>query len=110
LEKWVGQRGSKPRVVDDIRSSLKVRIVFTWAQVFIGLVLYAIFWYIFGMMAMQVMGAIDSYYTFLSPFDSTVDLIKKVLAWHPIIAMFGWLLWGILNSTRREPVTYEVSP
>jgi hypothetical protein len=50
--------------------------------------------------------AVEESYTFVSPWDATVVLIKNVIAYHPIIAMVGWLIWGFLNSARREPRAY----
>src|SRR3989337_1739673 len=99
----LGARASRKGVIDDIRSRLKfnkVQIAYVWAMVFMGICIYAMFWFIFGMMLYNVIGSIESAYVFQSPADNTVTLIKNVIAWHPIIAMFGWLLWGILNSMR----------
>ena len=112
---YLGSLGNKSnlrrgKVVDDIRSRLtftKIQIAYVWAMVFMGIVIYSMFWFIFGMMLYNVTAAIESAYTFQSPADNTVTLIKNVIAWHPIIAMFGWLLWGILNSMRRDVRTYE---
>lgn len=84
-----------------------VRIAWVWAMVFLAIIVYASVWFMFGYMVMEIISAIEASYTFTSPLAETVTLLKYVIAWHPIIAMFGWILWGFLNSMRRDVRTYE---
>lgn len=83
-----------------------LRVAWVWSMVFIGIILYAMTWFMFGRIAMEVITAIESTYTFLPPWDSAVAVLKAVIAYHPIIAMIGWIIWGFLNSARREPRAY----
>lgn len=82
------------------------RIAWVWGMVFIGLVVYAMVWFMLGSMVMQVIDAVEAGYTFVGSAADVVTVIKTVIAFHPLLAMFGWLLWGYINSTRRDPRAY----
>jgi hypothetical protein len=77
-------------------------------MVFIGIVLYAMMWFVFGRVIYEVITAMEASYTFPSPAASVVTVIKYVVAWHPILALFGWIIWGYINSSRRSVREYEV--
>lgn len=85
-----------------------VRIAWTWAMVLIGIVLYSMMWFVFGRVAFEVITAMEASYTFPSPAQDIVTLLKYIIAWHPLLAIFGWLLWGYINSSRRSVREYEV--
>jgi len=85
-----------------------VNIAYVWSIVFIAIVLYALVWFVCGYFIMEFIEAIEAAYTFQPPLDSTVDIVKSVVAWHPIIALFGWILWGFLNSLRRDVKSFEM--
>jgi len=36
-----------------------------------------------------------------------VDLVKTVIAWHPLIFIFGMIIWALVNSHKREYVSYQ---
>lgn len=103
-------RGEARMFIPDVRPRVPgpIRIVWVWTMVFLGIVLYAIAWFTLGTAAMAVISAIEGSYTFAAPWSSVVDQIKKVILWHPIFAMIGWLLWGFLNSMKREVRTWQV--
>lgn len=82
-------------------------IAIVWSIVFIGIVLYSFAWFVFGRMLMTLIGSIEASYSFPEPSNNTVEVIKYVIAWHPLVAMFGWILYGLLNSMKRDRVTYE---
>lgn len=83
------------------------RVAYVWAVVFIGIVLYAMTWYIFGWVIMEVVAAVEASYTFTGPLATVVTIIKYVIAFHPIMALFGWIIWGYINSSRRSVREYE---
>lgn len=99
--------GSYP--VDDKPSLRPIRtnVVFVWGLVFLGMALYAMVWFIMGLVLFPVIDGIEAAYTFPTPFDQVVAMLKQVFYWHPILAMFGWLLWGYMNSARRDVQTWE---
>lgn len=82
-------------------------IVWVWAVVLMALVVYSIAWFTLGWAAMEVIDAVEASYTFEEPAANTVTLMKTVIAWHPIIVVFGWILYGYVNSQRRDPRIYE---
>lgn len=86
----------------------RTRIVFTWGLVFIGICIYSMFWFIFGWTTMVIIDAVEAAYTFEEPLSLVIPLVKNVVAWHPLIAMFGWLLYGYLDSMRRERRDYPI--
>lgn len=90
-----------------IKPIFPVKIVMVWSLVFIGIIIYALVWFVFGAVAMTYIEAISESFSFDSPWDNVVTLITNVVLWHPIIAMFGWLVWGFLNSMRRDVTTWQ---
>lgn len=92
----------------EIRSRLPVRVAWVWSVVLIGLVIYAMMYFTFGRVAMEVILSIEASYTFPEPAASVVTVLKYVIALHPLFAMFGWLLWGYIQSSRRSVREYEV--
>lgn len=76
-------------------------------MVFIGMVLYAFIWFVNIYWLMEVINCIENVFSFPPPFDNVVVLIKNLLVWHPIISLFGWILWGYLNSLHRDVRTFE---
>lgn len=86
-----------------------VRIVWVWGMVLMGILLYTMMWFIFGRVVFEVILAMEGAFNFsISPIDNIANLLKYVIAWHPLFAIFGWFLWGYLNSMRREVREYEV--
>lgn len=65
------------------------------------------FWFVFGMTLFQIITAVESAYTFTGTAAQVVDLLKAVVAYHPVFALVGWLVWGYINSSRRSVRTYE---
>ena len=87
-------------------SKFPTRIAFVWAEVFIAIILYSICWFTFGRALFEVITAIETTYTFTGQASFTVDLVKTVVAWHPVLALFGWLIYGYISSSRRSERTY----
>jgi hypothetical protein len=81
-------------------------IIWVWAVCFLSIIVYSIAWFSLGWGFNLFIDAIEASYTFESPTDVTVALLKTVVAWHPIIFVFGMILWALVNSQRREDVTY----
>lgn len=98
------QNGSWER----IRTYFPVRVVMVWVMVFIAIVVYAMAWFTIGSVAMTFINACLNSFDFGSPWTAVVELIKNIILWHPIISLFGWILWGFLNSMRRDVRTWEV--
>lgn len=67
-----------------------------------GMIIYAFMWFIFGAVAQTYIDAIDSAFTFGQPWDQVLEMIEQIIYYHPIISMIGWLIWGFLNSARRD--------
>jgi len=97
----------KNKPVIPSQPNIRSRIIWTWASVMLGLILYAFFWFITGLVLMPIIDIVVASYNFPSSWTSVVTLIRNVILYHPIIAMFGFILWGILNSSRRDTPTWE---
>jgi len=80
----------------------KVRVLYVWAIVFIAMCVYAVAWFTAGMIVMPFIDALTSSYDFGSQWNQVVALIKTLFLWHPIIALVGWIIWGFLNSVKRD--------
>lgn len=76
-------------------------------MVLTGMVIYAFAWFLNLWWLWTFIEAFENSITVDPPFDSVITLLKNVIAMHPLFAMFGWLIWGYINSMRRDVRTYE---
>lgn len=91
-----------------IGSFIPVQIVYVWAMVLMGIVIYSIAWFAVAPVTLTVMDTLTEHITVSNDVYNLVELIKQVILWHPILSIFGWLLWGYLNSMRRDIATWRV--
>lgn len=102
---------NQPRIRENkpqIPKPIKVKIVMVWTMVLLGMVIYALAWFVFGAVAMTFIDAIDNAFTFDAPWDNVVDFVKTIVYWHPVLSLLGWLLWGYANSLKRDIDTWRV--
>jgi hypothetical protein len=82
--------------------------VFVWVFVLLAIVTYAFAYYTIGSVALIFIDAVTNSINFPAPWDSILIIMKNVVYYHPLIALFGWILWGILNSMKRDVRTWEM--
>lgn len=80
----------------------KVRILYVWFLVFLAMGMYAIAWFSVSMMVMPFIDALTSSYSFSDPWDTVVSTVRLLFLYHPIVALIGWILWGFINSVKRD--------
>ena len=80
---------------------MPVRIIFTWTMVGLAIVIYSICWFALSPVVTTVLTALESALTLTAEQQVVFDLITMALYWNPVLALFGWLIWGYLNSFRR---------
>jgi len=90
------------------RIQFPTRILMVWTLVMLGIVVYSISWFALSPIVTNTLDALDDAYEFSGVQEVTLDLVGQVIYWNPLIAIFGWLLWGFLNSARRDVRTWEV--
>jgi len=69
------------------------------------MIVYVIMWFSMGMVVMtfiDVMAAAASNMWSNSLWDSVVEFIRNCFLIHPIIALVGWFVYGVINSLRRD--------
>ncbi len=86
----------------------RVNVLFVWFIVFLAMTIYAIGWFTCGIFVMKFIDAIISTYSFDSPWDTTVTAVRLFFLYHPIIAIIGWIVYGILNSIKRDVDRWRV--
>lgn len=96
----------KPKI-ERPRVMFPVKIVYVWILVFAGMAIYAIGWYTLGTVALAVIQAIENSFNFPPPWDSVTAFIKNCVYFHPIISLVGWMIWGFLQSTRKNAQSWE---
>ena len=85
------------------------KILYVWALVFLGMVVYAFTWFSLGLPLIYFVNAIRANMTFTDPmWNQVVDFVMFMFEINPIIALLGWLIYGILNSARRDIDTWQV--
>jgi len=77
-------------------------IATVWVVVLVGLIFYAMAWYVFAYMISAVISGFQGAYSFPSGADAVVAVLQYLFAWHPLIVIFGWILYGFLRSTHRS--------
>lgn len=80
----------------------RTRILFTWFIVFLAMSIYAIAWFSCGLVVMPFIDAISNSYSFSDPWNTIVSAVKLFFLYHPIIAIIGWIIWGFINSLKRD--------
>jgi len=91
---------SKPLIM--LPKPHNVNIVYTWTLVFLGMVLYTFVWFAMGTFIMTFIDAIVNSFSFSEPWSSTVQFVRMVFLWHPVISLIGWIIYGIINSMKRD--------
>lgn len=92
----------KDRPVVPIQPTLRSRLVFTWASALMAMGIFAFIYFIVGLVLFPIIDLVAASYNFDSTWLATVDLIKNVILYSPIIMFVGVLVWGIRNSSRRS--------
>jgi len=59
-------------------------------------------------MVMHFIEAVEASANFTGLLADISTVFKNVIAWHPFIALLGWLVWGFLNSLRKGKLQYEM--
>lgn len=86
----------------------KVNILYVWALIFVGMVIYTITWFTLGLPLMYFIDAVRRSVTFSDPmWESVIDFITFSFEIHPIISLIGWFIYGILNSAKRDVDTWR---
>jgi len=81
-------------------------IIYVWAACFMAIVIYSIYWFVGGYVALTVIDTISAQYNFTGVALQTINLIRNVLYWHPLAFISGLFIWAYSNSRKREPLTY----
>jgi hypothetical protein len=81
-------------------------IVWIWAVCLAGICVYAISFYVLVYPTLQLIGIVEGLTSWDPNAAFTLNLVKTVLNWHPILFIIGMLIWAFVNSQRREDVTY----
>lgn len=55
---------------------------------------------------MLLLDTVEGMYAFVDPITSVISLIRLVITWVGFIVIIGGIIWALVNSMRREDVTY----
>jgi hypothetical protein len=84
-------------------------IISIWVVCFVGLFLYSVVWFVLAWATFDIAERMTSTFQFPAQATLTINFIKTVLQWHPVFALFGFLLWSwaaAQTHERTEPVGY----
>lgn len=82
-------------------------VVWVWVVVLAGTCAYAIAFYSLVAPTLQLIGIVEGMTTWDANAAFTLNLVRTVLNWHPILFIIGELIWAFVNSQRREDITYS---
>lgn len=92
-----------------VEPAFPIRIIYVWAMIFIAMALYAFTWFIMGLPLITFIQAVRNVVSVHDAmWEQVVDSILFMFEIHPIIALVGWFLYGILNSAKRDVETWRV--
>ena len=99
-----------------VKTTLKFKsdkrgIVYVWAMVFLGMVIYTFTWFTLGLPLMYFIDAIRTSMSASITDPMWLNVVSFILLCfeiHPIISLIGWFIYGILNSTHRDVDTWRV--
>jgi len=79
----------------------KRAVLWVWTVIIVGLFVYSLMWFTTGWAVMEVADNVEAEYTFTGPAAFASTFIKTMFQWHPVLFLFGLILWGYVNSQRK---------
>lgn len=92
--------------VDAGKSPRGTRIIIVWSWAFFAILTYSIVWFILAPIHYAIVQAFSDLIP--APYDQIANILILVMEYHPIMAVFGWLIWAFINSARRDVQQYAV--
>ena len=89
--------------LNKLRSN-KRAVIWVWTVILVGLFVYSLMWFTTGWAVMEVADSVESEYTFNEPASYASAFIKTMFQYHPVLFLFGLLLWGYVNSQRKVQI------
>lgn len=89
------------------KPNFPVKIVLVWFEVFLAMAIYTVGWFACGLLVFPFITAIQSSMTFDSQVNVVITFIKACFLYHPIIALIGWFIYGILQSFMKGRYTWQ---
>lgn len=88
----------------------KQGIVVLWGLIFIAMAVYLLCWFTVGLPLVYFINAVRV--NMISSLDAygvaVIDFVMFALEIHPVIALFGWFIYGIMHSAKKETDLYRV--
>lgn len=83
------------------------RVVYTWTLIALGMIIYVFVWFSMGLTVMMFIDAMAASVSFADPWNQVVEFIRNCFLIHPLIALVGWFIYGVVNSLRRDVETWK---
>lgn len=77
-------------------------IVYVWALCGLALLAYSVAWFANMYWVFEMFAAIRQNASFDSTTNKAIDLVLTLLYYNPIFALFGWIVYGYVNSSRKK--------
>lgn len=78
-------------------------VIWVWTIIIVGLFVYSLIWFTTGWAFIEVADAVEDQYTFTGSASYAASFMRLMFEYHPILFLFGMILWGYINSQRRDP-------
>ncbi len=85
-------------------------IVALWGAIFISMVVYFICWFTMGLPLIYIIDALRTQVTLAGAtamMEAVIDGCLFAFEIHPVIALVGWFIYGLLHSARRDTDVYR---
>lgn len=84
-----------------------LRVVYVWTLITLAMIVYVIVWFSMGLTVMTFIDVMAASASFADPWNQVLEFIRNCFLVHPIIALVGWFIYGIVNSMRRTAETWQ---
>ena len=79
----------------------KHAVLWVWTVILVGLFVYSLMWFTTGWAVMEVANNVEDEYAFTGAAAFASTFIKTMFQYHPVLFLFGLILWGYVNSQRK---------
>lgn len=94
------------RVLSMDRQRKNRGIIWIWVVCIFAIAVLALLWLPLSWVSYMMIDVVKENYNFPPQALSAINLLTQVIGYFLVIMLFGLIIWAIVNSQRREDITY----
>lgn len=76
--------------------------IYAWVMVTLSIFTYSIMWFTAGWSILEVADTMKSEFDLGTRGDAVADMLNIVFAYHPVIVILGFIMYGLASSVKRD--------